>query len=108
MTLDEVYTLFEKRLSYKPNTMFSVSLGICRDCLEVRGAQRVPDADNPVKIASQYFLWTCDLEFLHRMNEADFIGMLRRQIVDFEMHEINEFLRIDGKFVVDPHPELKR
>lgn len=33
--------------------------------------------------------------------------IIRQRIIEMEMHEVDEFLKFDGLFIVDPHPELR-
>jgi hypothetical protein len=40
--------------------------------------------------------------------ELEFTNFVHRAIVELEMHEIDEWFKVHGRHVRDPHPELKR
>ena len=41
-------------------------------------------------------------------DEADFRRRVYRAVKALELHELDEWLKVEGKHVNDPHPELRR
>lgn len=86
-----------KRFTYRPGWKFSVDSGLLRVYMTVT------DANPPHG--------EMDLTFSqpippHIYEGFDWIRWLYDQLRTVEMHELQEFFRIDGRVVFDPHPEL--
>ena len=66
---------------------------------------RAPDSTAPsmmpIRIVSGY---AYDTASLRDMPKDFFLGDIRRQLHTLECHEVDEWLKLDGKHVVDPHP----
>lgn len=45
---------------------------------------------------------------LDRFDDAFVVEIIMHYVEELEIHELREFFRLDGKCVVDPHPELTR
>lgn len=49
-----------------------------------------------------------DCQQLARMKDGDIIGYIFTQVIrDLELHEMDEWFKVDGFHVRDPHPENK-
>lgn len=46
-----------------------------------------------------------DAQAVARMPEEHLVEELRRLVIRAELHEVDEWLRLDGVCVVEPHPE---
>lgn len=101
VTLSDALELAE-RLSYKPGTGFSAKLHPCVDgvpeivilILEYEGPSSTGDGD-------------IRLTFQRPYGGADLMGEFQALIDFYEKHERDEWLKLDGRRLVDPHPELK-
>ena len=66
-----------------------------------------PDSDDPTGqrpaiIGSSKMINALDLE---RWNDRDFLHFVRECIRDLELHEVDEFFKVDGEHFVNPHGE---
>lgn len=41
-------------------------------------------------------------------DEGMMIGMMRTNLKTMEIHEVDEWFRLDKKYMTDPHPELRK
>jgi hypothetical protein len=86
-----------KHFTYRPRWHFETSLGMLRVTAEV------VDANNPDRMIPLIFDQPIPR---HPMRDFDWTRWLFEQIKNIEHHELQEFFRIDGKPVYEPHPEL--
>lgn len=100
---------FMARVTYKPNTRFTVGAW-CQENgppigITLNMFMTVPDVDNPETTTELH----CSQGFLLGSMEHAGINIvqyvLNRVIETMENHERDEWLKIDGKHVRDPHPK---
>lgn len=114
MTFKELYLICEK-VRYKPGFVLTVSQkeGCFSQYLpsEARMAvlkfsQKVIDAahlDKTTYIESERVLYP---NVFAEWEKKDALSYIKRMIQGMEMHEVDEFLKCDGNWVTDPHPEM--
>jgi hypothetical protein len=106
VTLNELKALVSK-FTYKPNSTFRVKSYAPDDFNIIEVSILCADVNNPTKqnfvtnqsafYENEIFNWTTELVIYKIINA----------IQSIEDHESREWLRLDGKFVRDPHPELQ-
>jgi hypothetical protein len=93
------------RLSYKPNTKLSV-MECSGGSIVVRFFMCVPDITRRV---SDGFgvnnMVAMEPEHILNQTEDHLIHVIQAMIVQTEMHEVDEWLRVEGVPVRDPHPD---
>ena len=57
-----------------------------------------------IPVASQFEI---RIEDLKDMQHEEFAQFIKACIEKMERHEIDEWLKVDGRWVTDPHPELR-
>lgn len=107
MTFQEAESVIA-RITYKPNYFITLSYGMSVELI-LRIGHQSTDADNPSEPLPLpvYTYSLINEEMLADMNEIQFVRMIRDKIKTLEFHELDEWLKIDGMHVVDPHPELR-
>ena len=113
MTLDEVKALVSK-FTYKPNSTFKVRPGYEASMFDGRSNLHIievsilcTDVNDHTKqnfVANQTGFY---LDDIGDWTEELVIFKIVNAIRSIEDHENAEWLRLDGKFVRDPHPEIK-
>ena len=91
------------RMDYKPGYTMTV-----RDCslqsVTVSFSMRVPDATTPehatITVRKVRKIWAGQLA---HMTESDFVAEMRRHWHELELHEADEWLRLDEKPVKTAH-----
>lgn len=105
MTYQEMEQVI-RSITYKPRTFINLSRHYACDNVILQVAfVGVPDAENPTsptQINSQYSM---SPRMFEHMERRDFIHLVHSQIVKMEMHEVDEFFKIDDKHFREPHPE---
>jgi hypothetical protein len=64
-----------------------------------------PDSDEPSQtsvIGSSKMIDALDLE---RWDDRDFLRFVRECIRELELHEVDEFFKVDGKHFINPHEQ---
>lgn len=107
MEIDEALKLIE-RITYKPEVKVSADRSVLMDILHISFSRLALDSENPENterkfVSSFHSVRADDLEI---MDQLELLARIRRFLLDFETHEMNEWLRFDGQRLVDPHPEL--
>lgn len=87
-----------KRFTYRPHWRFEVNAGF------MIVTMLTADADNPGKDIVLTF--TQAIPRYAFMRDFDWTRWLFEQVRIMEHHELQEFFRIDGRPVYEPHPEL--
>lgn len=123
MTFDELFAFLE-RVTYKPNTKLVAKCGPTRsDGKSVKLTeptthysgnvmlaleQSVPSARPRDGAGDLVILASDDLSRFHveHIDERDLLRVVRKLVRRAEMHEVDEWLRIDGDHVTVPHPDL--
>lgn len=95
---------FVARLDYKPNWVFGVVYDPVMDHCSIKITMDVPDSRGsgktvPVGITDCLYPSMADL----RGSEQFWKEYFHRQITRIEQHEIDEWFRLDGELVRDPH-----
>lgn len=109
MTYQELYETV-KRCTYKRNSFISILPRAELDVYEaeIKLSQQLPNAkfpvEHPVTIGLVKKITRKDLA---KMTELDFMKLLRGWWSEFEQHEVDEWLQLDGRTVVDPHPQKR-
>lgn len=97
------------KLTYKPGVRFEVAT--FNDGAEVKLTIAFDTADpNGGPFSGRFSRsWHAELFDLRKQqpDDAEILRMVREHVRAFEEHEMDEFLKIDGKHVRDPHPELR-
>lgn len=92
-----------EQMTYKPAYTLSATRDLHRDYVEFRVSGRVPDVREPAKtiaVTSRELFHTNVIKSL-KPNQA--YKLIRKAIYDFEHHEADEWLRVDGECLYDPH-----
>lgn len=108
MTILEAIEIVDK-ITYKPKSMLQASWHLHIGYLEIRILQMMRSLEYPYEEFTPIHL-VCHIDELMLANfrdERDLIVFVRDQIRSMEEHEMNEWLKFEGKNVVDPHPEIK-
>jgi hypothetical protein len=104
MTFAEVES-FVARITYKPQSTLTVWKNSSCDGISLLFTKYVVDvADNSrvIPLVNSY-----SSTYLPR-DQEELIHMINTVVRTLELHEINEWLKLDGRCVVEPHPELKK
>lgn len=100
LTFWEMERLLE-RITYKPGVRLSIWRSVHDERLTLGIIAAVPSVDDPsrtIEIQSTVSLpaW--------QLGEAGILRKVRRLVKELENHEVDEWLRVDGVPVRDPHP----
>lgn len=90
-----------RRFAYRPGWTFAVEDG----ALMVTAT--VIDAENQTATVPLSFRRQLP-SVAHFAGDFDWAGWLFTQVLTMERHETEEFFRVDGRPVYEPHPELER
>lgn len=108
MTITELRDLLA-RVSYKPGWSFHLIEGAAPLLVNLRVFFQSHDStgekSGTVKIQTNAVIPRMDLAF---WREDDAIRAISGEIVQLEMYEFREWLKVDGKPVDDPHGHLKQ
>lgn len=111
------------KVSYKPNVRFALSFGsdgiiTIKITRPVEDATKIPDRpsvivmSHRVEYGPQTALCCFSLDNLIKITKEQLISVVKYELFEgirnMELHEMDEWLRYEGKYVNDPHPELKR
>ena len=95
------------RIKYKPNVTIRCYRELVFDDVVIEVCALVIDAEDfskQITIISKGFFRT---EAIQAMGEKELILAISRQLKVLELHEIDEFFKVDGKHIKDPHPEFR-
>lgn len=109
MTFDEL-EVFIDRITYKPGFSMIALRSSSDGYVSIRMSMMVPDALSktplnrllPISTVKQIPEYS-----LAAITEEHLLHILKHTILSLERHEMDEFLRLDGACVTDPHPEFK-
>lgn len=101
----EEFAALARRLTYKPEVQIQVSSEDQR-MVRVGLVREATDAEGKVKgtIAVVSGKVYAEIDISH-WDEALALRNLIEQVRKFEEHEMREWLRIDGKVLIEPHPD---
>lgn len=105
MTFSEIKRFFEERVTYKPGYKFYVLRSMYADTVGITVVSSpLPDADgiNP-DLTPVLYGQSVHPEELR--SDDDCRAHASLLIRGLELHEVDEWLRVDGLHVKDPHPE---
>lgn len=92
-------------ITYKPGWKIVVNQTLERELLYLQIHATVTDAWSDLPARGQFFATTIPAPLIS--DAEQFIRWVRDSIIQFEMHEVDEYLRINGEWVNHPHPELR-
>lgn len=108
---DQFITLL-KRLTYKPAAMLETPQDddIYRGLVTLTATSYVLDANGSARLVPVTATNPMRVEMLAdekgNLDEKRALGFIRDTLKMLEFHEVDEWFRIDGKHVTDPHPPL--
>lgn len=110
MTFKKAQNILQK-MSYKPECRslpYWVTIHDYSPFVIIRVRLPRPDSGNPFSAAIQPLIGTSQVfwKIFEGWTEQEFLLDLYKLVVHTETHEVSEWLRVEGKPVVDPHPEL--
>lgn len=117
-TTFQKYKEWLNRLSYKPGWKLTLerpipfcqymTLYIQYNQPNVPETFRMKNFVGPIPLVSpfQSFITISFESEAFYLSFEKFVLFIKREVINCETHEINEWLRIDGKFVTNPHPEM--
>lgn len=110
MSPEEAIECITTRFKYKDKYGLRALRPHSNDTVEVIISHSVRDIDDPFARGELPVIGTYEItaHALDLMTFVDFCKWVRGIVIEFEIHEIDEWLRIDGKFVYDPHPSMLR
>lgn len=114
-TLLHVLRLELQRVTYKPGWRFSIEQAPNGFDLVLRAGAFMQNADQRIGEEPSSLYVSLDRHFPGDFfdQKTDPISLdlfhefVYRLVVELEMHEVKEFLKIDGKHFIDPHPEQR-
>jgi len=93
-------------VTYKPEYRFDLEKNFFGECnLTIVG--KVVNAKNFAEHTHIYFRRVFSSDVFEQMTQKTFKEIVRQCCIQFETHEVNEFLKFDGKHVVAPHPGIE-
>lgn len=92
-----------ERTTYKPGWKFRTHpSGFFATAVQIEA--QVVSVEDPSKVQPLFHTQGWDLR--GDENDHELLGRLKAQIVAFETHEVDEWLKVDGLHVKEPHPEV--
>jgi len=110
VTYIELYGIVE-RLTYKTGTSFVLKPKVDLahgDGAQLQIIQVLPTVKVPHHLTEIRLVKTITSDKLIRMDVMGFMSFLHEMLVKMEVHEVNEWLQLDGMVLFDPHPEQKQ
>jgi hypothetical protein len=104
VTIDELRALIA-RFTYKPNSVFKLRKGYEPDFFIVEVKVWCDDVEKPGQKNYAVHEIPLYIEDLYEWTEDLVIYRIQNAIHSIEDHEMREWLRLDGFFLSDPHPE---
>lgn len=107
--------ILKTRIAYKPGYKFEIRSNFSSFMLTIsRKVQDVRDPAMEIDLHQSRMLVRLDsATFIggllqgNPMHFRDFVYEIHQHIKAFELHEMDEWFKIDGEHFNDPHPELK-
>lgn len=104
MTYSEVMKIVSN-ITYKPGYCLDFNLGAYSGTLDFCMSASVPSINDPTTFIS--IISKASILISGDINEYILYSWIYDSIVKFEVHEIKEWPRINGKNYKDPHPKLE-
>lgn len=93
------------RVSYKPRVKLEVHR-LMEDVATIRVVMIVPDINDPTDNIVFQFMSSLSLYSIGDMTDCQIVEyFVRGAIREAELHEMDEWLKFDGRCVREPHPE---
>lgn len=107
MTFQELENLIS-RITYKRGFQFNVERDQSRAICYIRLTAWVTPSNRPntEEIIPIVQMSALDEYALSKMSMDSVLQFISHSLFSLEKHELNEWFKIDGKHVEDPHPEL--
>lgn len=105
MTEDQAREMLA-RVSYKPGFEFRLSESAGKPCLSISVSQLRDSRGYQAAVTLTHHSRLDSYE-LSDMNEEDFLKRVRESVVKTEIHEMHEWLKLDGNLFHDPHTECQ-
>lgn len=94
-----------KRITYKPEFQMICRIESCADLIDIRFSRMVKDATGMQKgYIPLYQIISFTGDALEHMDEKEMLMRIYNGLIEFEIHEMNEWLKVDGKCFKEPHP----
>lgn len=90
-------------LKYKPGWTFAVAMNDATGLPMLDIRMEVPDSRGSGRIVSVYNGAVIPPPFVRERNERRFWDFVRFEIRKLEEHEMDEWIRVNGELVFDPH-----
>lgn len=103
MTFDEMKAVLE-RVTFRPGWRFE----FYRDptgAAVFRCGTREPDSEQPGVTVDVFYTETLSPVRMGLLDQAGFLAWIREIVTARVAHEVDEWLRLDGRPFVEPHPE---
>lgn len=92
------------KITYKPNWQISYVIDERNEAVTITIASSpVPDVNDQSVQTVRHNQCLVDFFFISHLSEEQLIQLVRRQLVGFEIHELDEWFMVDGKRVNEPH-----
>lgn len=107
---------FLAKISYKPGWTFWSTISLYHETISIYVSWKTKDVSCPsseIELTAAYTINMTQMETMRVMNgEQSFVAYMTWFITErirwVEMHEMDEWLKVDGIRLRDPHPELAR
>lgn len=106
MKVDEFFRLIH-RITYKPGFQITAWHSELQPGINVRFSYLVDDVENPEVKTPLRMNNLISYKLLESFTEEDAIEHMDMLLARIEQHERNEWFKVDGVCVTEPHPELK-
>lgn len=109
MTKNEFIKFFD-RVTYKPSVTFAVKDLVSADGCNVRIAYEATYNYRFVTDRTRVYTFIRNTPFtsalVERHTEQTLLEWLYETILELEIHEVKEWLKVDNQWVKNPHPEI--
>jgi hypothetical protein len=97
-----------RKIHYKPHCKLDVHRISDYFVVNIVVVMIVPDINSPERRTVIQFASTVDLEFMEQMTDFEVVERyVSRAILEAELHEMDEWLKFEGRCVKEPHPEAQ-
>jgi hypothetical protein len=106
MTFEQAQALLA-RITYKPGYEITLRTMESRDRWQLRVQHKAPNSEDWWRPAAERRTAPVIVTTMvtSRVLREEFLGCLYMTLHNMELHELHEWLRVDGRHYKDPHPE---
>lgn len=104
MTYDEAKALVAQ-VTYRPGWSVECYIAPHSDAFVLRVGIVEPNSEKPGENLPVVLTDTLEAQQLHRMERLAFLGWVYEVFKQRVIHELNEWLRVEGAPLIEPHPE---